>query len=325
MNHDDTKKILIIGVKGGLAQITAGLLLKKYPNLQIIGVDPREVPKDRQLNSSRINYLRLSYSRSGFERLFRSEKFDAVLHLGRMSHSGINTSSSLAKKLDLNIMGTKRILDLSLKFKVKKVILLSTFHVYGAFSDNPVFIKEDALLKASIHFPELRDVVEMDQIATNWMWKNQKYIQTVVLRPCNIIGPQILNTMTKYLTSPLVPVPLDYNPMLQFIHEFDMATIIARSIKELPTGIYNSAPSDHIPLRGAKDLIGVPYSRAPIFLLQGIARLLNKSFWTFPDYLIEYVKFPAMLDNTALKRHLGDDFTDFSTTEALKSLQKPFP
>ena len=51
----------------------------------------------------------------------------------------------------------------------------------GHFTINPVFITEDYPLKASIKYPELRDVVEMDQIATNWMWKNQNDIETIVL------------------------------------------------------------------------------------------------------------------------------------------------
>ena len=48
---------------------------------------------------------------------------------------------NIRKRLNLNIMGTNRILDLSLKFKIKKVIVLSTFHVYGALPDNPTFLK----------------------------------------------------------------------------------------------------------------------------------------------------------------------------------------
>lgn len=79
-------------------------------------------------------------------------------------------------------MGTNRILDLCERSGVAKVIILSTFHVYGALSDNSIFLGEDAPLRASIRHPELRDVIEMDQICTNWMWKNQKSISTVVLK-----------------------------------------------------------------------------------------------------------------------------------------------
>lgn len=51
-----------------------------------------------------------------------------------------------------------------------------------------MFLKEDAPLRASFKYAELRDVVEMDQMCTNWMWKNQNNIETIVLRPSNIIG-----------------------------------------------------------------------------------------------------------------------------------------
>ena len=87
-------------------------------------------------------------------------------------------------------MGTNRILDLSLKFKIKKSLFLVHF-MFMALPDNPTFLKEDAPLRGSFNYPELRDVVEMDQMTTNWMWKNQNKINVVVLETCNIVGPQI--------------------------------------------------------------------------------------------------------------------------------------
>ena len=62
-----------------------------------------------------------------------------------------------------------KFLELATQEKVRRVIVLSTWHVYGAYSDNPVFIKESNLLRLSIKHPDLRDVVEMDQLTTNWI------------------------------------------------------------------------------------------------------------------------------------------------------------
>ena len=233
--------ILIIGMAGGLAKLTAKLIERKYPNINILGVDSRH--STTETNKKNIEFRRIRYTRGNFEKIFRERSFDLVLHLGRMSHAN-NDHNSLIKRLDLNLMGTSRILDLALKHHVKKVIILSTYHVYGALHDNPVFIDENHPLRASIRCPELRDVVEMDQISTNWMWKNQNEIQTIVFRPCSIIGPQIQNTMSQYLTTSYVPVPIDFNPMFQFLHEFDMAQVLVESMVKVPTGIYNVAPND---------------------------------------------------------------------------------
>ncbi|MGK0367632.1 MAG: UDP-glucose 4-epimerase, partial [Thermoproteota archaeon] len=246
------KKILIIGITGGLAQITARLILSTREDTDIIGVDSRDIKNCDPIKN--LSCIRMKYSRGNFESLFRDHDFDTVFHLARISHSN-NSQDSLKKRLELGLMGTSRILDLCQRFTVRKVIILSTFHVYGALPDNSVYLAEDSPLKASINYPELRDVVEMDQICTNWMWKYQNQLSTVVLRPCNIVGSKIQNAMTLFLTSPVALKPIDYNPMFQFIHEFDMARVLEKSIDDVPTGIYNVSPTEFISLRDAVNIL----------------------------------------------------------------------
>lgn len=318
MSQSSPQSLLILGMAGGLARITAGLLLKRFPQLKIVGVDSRSMV--REYPSDRVTYLRMKYTRGNFEKIFRDHSFDSMLHLGRLSHAQSGSTMNLAQRLDLNLMGTKRILDLCLKYKLKKVVVLSTFHVYGALKDNPTFISEDSSLRASIKYPELRDVVEMDQLVSSWMWKNQAALSTVVLRPCNILGPQINNTMTRYLTASYAPVPIDFNPMLQFVHEFDMAQSLAESITHIPTGIYNVAPSDAISIREAKKIIGLPIIPVPLFLMEPIARGFNTPFWSFPHYLLDYIKFPCVIDGRALEKELKQPFR-FSIRETLDLLK----
>lgn len=317
--ENNIKSILIIGISGGLAKITATLLSKKFPEIKITGVDNRRITDFVKMKN--INCFRINYTRNQFERLFRNEKFDIVFHLGRMSHANANPRASLAQRLDLNVMGTNRIFELALKFGIKKTILMSTWHVYGANPDNPVFIKEDTLLRASIKYPELRDVVEMDQLASNWMWKYQHEMETVILRPCSIIGPQINNTITKYLTTSFVPLPIDFNPMMQFIHEFDMANILTECITNVPTGIYNIATDESTSIKKAKKIIGLPTAPIPIFLLEQAAKIINKTIWSVPDYLIDYLKYPCLLSNSEIKRHLPANIFRFSTRDSLELLK----
>lgn len=310
--------VLVIGAAGGLAQITIGLLSKYYPDLQVIGIDNRSIAHLPQ--REKVNLQPMSYTRGNFEKLFRDYSFDVVFHLGRLSHTRQNAKYSLTERLDLNVMGTNRILDLSLKFGVKKVLILSTYHVYGALADNPVFLNEDQPLRASIKYPELRDVTEMDQVATNWMWKHQGEIETVVLRPCNIIGPQINNSITQYLKSSYAPVPIDFNPMFQFIHEFDMARALIECVDHVPTGNYNVAPNESISLRKAREYIGRPGVPVPITVLEPAAHIV-KRLWSFPNYLIDYVKFSCIISSSALGKHLPQNNYRFTTKEALELLK----
>jgi UDP-glucose 4-epimerase len=312
------RKILIIGIAGGLAQMTARLILLEHPDWEIVGIDSRSVDNVPQLAG--LTALNMKYSRGNFENLFRVQKFDAVYHLGRISHVA-NEQNLLAKRIDLSVMGTNRILEMCERSGVRKVVILSTFHVYGALPDNAIFLPEDAPLRASMRHPELRDVIEMDQICTNWMWKNQNSISAVVLRPCNIVGTQIQNSMTKFLAGPVALRPIDYNPFFQFIHEFDMANILYRALDTLPTGTYNVAGDEFIALRDALDVVGTRAVPFPMALAGGVNDVLKRFSINVPDYLLDYLKFSCLISNKELKKHLGPDFLRFTIREALELIQ----
>lgn len=316
MKDNKIKSVLIIGIQGALAKITAEILINKYPHIQIHGVDSREI--DQVPNRSQLTSQQTKYTRTNFEKIFREYQFDTILHLGRLGHSP--ATGNINKRIDINLVGTNTILELAYKFRCKKVVILSTHHVYGACADNSMFLKEDAPLRGSFKYAELRDVVEMDQMCTNWMWKNQNQIETVVLRPCNIIGPQIKNSITQFLKTPYAPLPIDYNPMFQFIHEFDMADIIVKAAQHLKTGIYNVAGDDVITLHEAAKIIDVAKLKVPIIIVEQLARILSP-VWKFPHYLIDYLKYPSTLDNSELKKNLGPDIFRFSAKEALEFLK----
>ncbi len=313
------KNILIIGISGGLAQIVARLLSKSEENLRIVGVDSRSIGSLPEI--SQVEYKKIRYSRNDFENLFRSLKFDTVFHLGRISHARSNPKASLAKRLDLNVIGTNRILELATQHNIRRVIVLSTWHVYGAYPDNPVFMKETNLLRASIKHPDLRDVVEMDQLTTNWMWKYQHEIDVLIFRPCSIIGPNINNSMTNYLKSDYMPLGYDYNPMMQFIHEYDMAHILAFSKDNIPIGTYNVSTNEHISLHEAKQIVGKKTIPSSVFILEKAAALLNKSsLFSVPNYLLDYLKFPCLVSNSEIMKHLPKDFIRFSAEDTLELL-----
>lgn len=312
------KKILIIGISGGLAQILAKLIWQTYPEYEVTGVDSRKIPNLDSVQN--LKTIKMKFKRGNFENLFRENNFDTVYHLARISLS-FNSSHELAQRLELSVMGTNRILELCSSFNVKKIIMLSTYHVYGALADNSIFLKESAPLKASVKYSELRDVVEMDQICESFMWKNKETIETVMLRPCNIIGKQINNTMTKFLTSYLSLKPIDYNPMFQFIHEYDMAKVLLHSMDKLPTGIFNVATDDYITLKDAIDITSK--NSIPFFMTaaHSINKVLKLAKLNVPDYFIDYLKFSCLINNEELKKHLPKDFNRFNIEDTLKIIK----
>ena len=311
---------LIIGINGSLAQGFAKKILLMDKTAQITGVDARA--SLGSLDSKRLIYKKIKYNRTHFERLFRGNQFDYVFHLGRLSHAA--PRSNVFEKANFNVAGTQRILELALKHGVKKLVLLSTFHVYGAFADNPLFIPENYPLRASFAYHDLSDVVEMDQNASSFMWRYRDEMEVVILRPCNVVGSNINNAISNYLRTPFGPLPVDYRPMFQFIHKSDLASVLQRSIKELPSGVYNVAPKDTISLEKAKKLLAIPSLPVPIFLASSLAKVTRLP-WQIPLYLFEYLKHSCVIDTKDIRHFLGDDFCRYSSRQAICEVLKKEP
>jgi len=315
---EDRKKILIIGIAGGLARLLARLIHQHNPEVKIIGVDNRTIKDDHQKDY--LTSLKIKYSRGSFEKIFRSNQFDTVYHLGRLGHVS-SGQRQLAKRLNLSIMGTNHILNMCLENKVRNVIVLSTFHVYGAIPNNSVFLDESSPLKASIKYPQLRDVVEVDQLCSSWMWKNKDQINTVILRPCNIIGTTINNSISQFLKSHLGIKVIDFNPMFQFIHEYDMANVLYKCITQVESGIYNISTNDFIGLNKAQKLIGKRSLPIAMSLGSSMNKVLKIFNLHFSEYLIDYFKFSCLIDNSEIKKQLGDHFWRYSTEETLELIK----
>ena len=314
------QSVLITGISGGLAQLAMKILSDRYEGIFILGIDNRPLPLLRE--SKQFKMQRIPYTRNHFERLFRDHKFDLVLNLGRFSYSLLNAPRTMAQKLEFSVVETRRILDLSLRNGVKKIVGLSTFHVYGALPSNPAYLNEDMPLRALLKHWDLRHVVEMDNVVCNWMWRHQNDIECVLFRPCSIVGTKIRNTISRYLAYRYSPYPIDFNPMLQFIHEFDMAHLIVHACERLSTGVYNAAPDEVIPLRQALKIAnggkGIPI---PFAVGKALARLVESPILRVPDYLIDYLMHPCLIDNSALKKHLPQDFFRFAVEDSLQTLR----
>lgn len=312
------KKIFITGCAGGLAQLCIKALSKKS-NIKIIGLDPR-LSTYQHVN---VLYYKKKYSRNSFEEIFSKHKPHTIIHLSRIGHKNTSPIFKKERLLDLNLITTKQFLDLALQYNVKKAILMSSFHVYGALADNPSLLTEDSPLKASIKHAQLREIVEIDYNFTNWAWKNQAQVNTTVLRPCNIIGKHISNTISQYIKSPIAPTFIDFNPLFQLVHEKDMSNLILHCLSDIPTGVYNVAPSEFIPLKTIKKLLNSKHLSIPSFSLSILSKILSSTLKpnVLPNYLIDYLKFSSTIDGHLLQKLLPKFSFQYSWKEILEELK----
>ncbi|MEQ9012771.1 NAD-dependent epimerase/dehydratase family protein [Algiphilus sp.] len=285
-HEPNARTVLVTGAAGSLAQRVISRLYWKY---QVIAVDfRRRVETDADIPSYRVDM-----QKGGFEEVFRRHKIDAVLHLGRIfAHE-----STRLRRYNANVLGSRRLLELSRKYGVEQVLIHSTYFVYGASPYNPALLTEDAPLKASEVTADLVDAVELESLAQIWLWKHPE-LQLTILRPCNVLGPGVRNSMSLLLSRRLAPALFGYSPMMQFLHVDDMADAVVAAFEKKARGVYNVAPKDYVPYQEALRRAGcqrLPIAPIPQALPRLVSHALNWGAF-FPPYLINYLKYPVILD-----------------------------
>jgi UDP-glucose 4-epimerase len=289
-------KILITGASGALARLVGGALSPKY---ELVGVDPRPAPGPTHFPGT---FIVADYHSRKLDEVFHQHQFDAVLHLGRIRES---QKYSPQYRFQMNVVGTGKLLELCKVSKVKHLIVLSTYHVYGAHKLNPLQLLEESPLRASQGFPELADAVELDHAATTFMWKDRE-VTTTILRPVNVIGKHVRNTICSLLRSGVCPRILGFDPLMQFMDEKDLARALILTLEKPVQGIYNVAGEGVIALSHAirhAQAIAIPI---PPIISSSFVRILSEmSGFGFPPYLMEYFKYPVIVNDDAFRKTFG--------------------
>ncbi|MDX1634500.1 MAG: SDR family oxidoreductase [Marinobacter sp.] len=294
MNQARRPHILITGAAGALAQ---QVIERLRSTCDLVAVDFRE---QIYLGDDIPSYC-IDFNKRGFEDLYRRYEFDGIIHMGRI----MSSQETRMRRYNANVLGTQRMLDLSHKYGIKRVVILSTYHVYGAVAYNPALIDEGAPLKAVGLSMDLIDSVELENLANIYLWRYPD-LNITILRPCNIVGPGVRNSISKLLASDRAPALAGFSPMMQFIHIDDMADAIVLAYQGSHKGIYNVAPNDWVAYQHALEMCGckrIQIPSIPPVLPKLILKTLNMK--SFPPYLMSFFKYPVVIDGRSFSRTFG--------------------
>ncbi|MEM9384409.1 MAG: SDR family oxidoreductase [Pseudomonadota bacterium] len=285
--------VLVTGAAGTLArQVIRGL----KADHEVVAVDFRYAAR----LGPRVPSYKVDVTKRGFEDVFRKHDIDGIVHLGR-----IGEDSSRESRYNANVLGSRRMFDLALNYGVKKVVVLSTFYVYGADAYNPALLDEASPLKASNLTMDLVDSVELENLANIYLWRYPELDMTI-LRPCHIAGPGVRNTMSLLLSQPMAPFLVGFSPMMQFLHVDDMARAVEMSFRHRGRGIYNVAPEDWLPYQDVMrecGCLGLPVPSLPPNVPATLSRLMR---WkAFPSFLVDYFKYPVVIDGSLFRKTFG--------------------
>ena len=287
-------RLLITGITGGQGRLVARRVGDLF---EVVGVD--RAPWEGHPGRIRVHVLDLR--RRKLEDIFRKERPKAVVHLAFVRHFG----GDPRVRHEVNVLGTKQLLEYCATYGVRQLVVLSSAYVYGALPENPYYMTEDSALNVSRTYPEVRDLAEVDTLCSAFLWHYPE-IKTTILRPVNTIGYSVHSTIGRYLQLDYVPTILGFNPMTQFIHEDDVAEAIALALDVGTRGVFNVVGPGAVPLKVAIRESG----RTPVPVPEPLARmvfgaLFRFGLYPFPPGAIDFAKYACTVDGGRFRAETG--------------------
>lgn len=292
-NDGDAGAVVVTGIVGRLGKTVCRVLHREH---RIIGVDRREFP-DRPCD---VTHMKVDLRRKKIRDIFRAGEVRAVVHLGVLH----DPRASPAEHHSWNVLGFAKMLEYLEQYGVRKLVVLSSANVYGPRPDNPQFLTEAAPLLGSQDFHDIRDLIAADMLAQSFFWRNPA-CETVILRPPHILGA-VRNAPSNYLRLPVVPTLLGFDPMVQVIHQGDVAHAVSAALQPGVRGIFNLAGpapvalSRLIALRN-RSRITVPHLVARRLL----SELFRFRLSSFPAPELDHIRYVCMVDDRRAREAFG--------------------
>ena len=123
------EKVLITGIAGGQGRLLARRLRERY---EVCGVD--RMPWEGAPRGIQVHLVDIRKKK--FEDVIRTEQPSAIVHMGFIRHF----RTSPRERYDVNVRGTKQLLDHCVAHGVKNLVVFSSSYVYGAFPENPFYM-----------------------------------------------------------------------------------------------------------------------------------------------------------------------------------------
>ena len=289
-------RVLVTGVStfwgGRLAQ-----RLEQDPEVEtIIGID-RRPPK---VALDRTEFVQVADRHSLIRRIVQAAELDTVIDTRLVVDSTV-TSPRLAH--ENNVIGTMNILAAcsGQDSCVKRLVVKSSAHFYGAEQDDPAFFTEDM---GRPHPPRTRierDLVEAESAIADFAHSEDR-VKVCVLRFPNGLGPSIRTPTSRLLALPAVPTILGFDPRMQFIHEDDLVGVLEYAALHDLEGIFNAAPDGVLAFSEVLGLLGKPpLPILPPWGTKAAASQLRRVGVQIPDELLGLMRYGRGLDNRKLK------------------------
>ena len=294
------KRVLITGVSRFLGLRLAKRLEGSEGIASMVGVDLEEPP----VPIKGLEFIRADIQSPLIARVIEATKTDTIVHTNIGSNPARLGGRSRMK--EINVIGTMQLLAAAQRAeRVKKVVMKSSAAVYGSGPAEPSLIPEGHAARQVDLAGYGKDCADAEQYARDF-GRRRPDVGLVILRTQNVVGPTVRTSITDYLSLPIVPTALGFDPRLQLLHEADAVEALVAGVFSTTSGIFNVAGDGVVYLSKALRLLDRP--ELPLFL--PVARtaasvLRSAGLIDFPIDQLKVIIFGRVLSTERSRTVLG--------------------
>jgi UDP-glucose 4-epimerase len=293
------KRILITGAAGYVGTRVGARLAREHV---VLGTDLR--PR----TDLGFEVLPLDIRDRSLGHLLRERRVTHVVHLA----SVLEGSGDRAREYDIDVNGTRNVVEACLAARVRHLTVSSSGAAYGYHADNPAWISESDPLRATTAFAYAHHKRLVEEMLAAYRVSHPQLAQ-LVLRIGTVLGATTQNQITAlFLKRRILCIAGSESPFV-FVWDEDVAAAIAHGISGDRAGVFNVAGDGALSLREIARRLGKPRLVLPAFLLKaalGIGRTLGVSRYG-PEQL-DFLRWRPVLSNARLKAEFG--FTPSKTS-----------
>jgi UDP-glucose 4-epimerase len=248
-------------------------------------------------------------------KLVPQAEVDTVVHNQIVRHPGPGMSSRAMH--DINVIGSLQLLAACEKSdSIRTIVIRGSAGVYGSEPHAPQFFGEEMTRMFPLRTRFQRDVAEIENYFETYS-RRHPGVTCTMLRYQPAIGPSLDTQITRYLSLPVVPTYLGFDPRLQLVHEDDGLDALVAAVRNPVRGAVNVAGRGTIGVTRMVRMAGRPTLPVapPLF---GVVTSTARRFGApaFSEDFSRLLRHGRGVDVTRLVREVG--FTPrFATPEAV--------
>ncbi len=295
------RRILIAGIGTHWGTELAARLERDPGVEQVIGIDT--TPPLVELE--RTEFLEADIRSPLLARLLPSTGADTLVHTGILWYPEPGKPKRLLH--DINVIGTLQLLAACERTpSLQRVVLRGSAAIYGCEPTGPSFFTESMAADFPLRTRFQRDIGELESYFENFARRHSR-LTCCMLRYQPEIGPGLDAPVARYLSLPVVPTQLGFDPRLQLLHAEDATGALFAATMNPVRGAVNVAPSGSISLSRALRLIDRPQLPIPHPLFgPAMARLGDRlGAGSLYGDAIRLLRYGRGVDNARLRNDLG--------------------